>query len=208
LIASFVTMTTRTLFGLAALAISLLATTDGSARAPKTLDVRVGSVSIEKGKVNAALLSGADQGIMPGDRGFFTKNGQKVAGSEFEVQRIGDRIAWTVTGFPTTDELRFRTSLTARVTSPERTCTSKGTKIAHVLSARRESDSSIFFTIDKGAQDGVMPKSTVASEVGTVDITLVGANTASGIVRDVANPDEAANAFRRIVYESFVCRAK
>ena len=203
-------MTTRTLFGLTALAFTLFAATDGSAapRASKTLDVRVGGVSVEQGKVRAALLSGAEQGILPGDKGFFTKDGQKVAGSDFEVQRIGGRVAWTFTRFPTVDELRFRTSLTARVTSPARTCTSKGTKIAKVTSAVRESDTSFDFTIDKGTDDGVMPASVAAAPEGTLDFTWVTNSDAGGYVRGVKNPDAAAKAFEKVVYESITCKPK
>src|SRR5688500_3389717 len=139
-------MSIRALFGLTAIAFTLFASTDGSAapRTSKTLDVRVGGVSVEQGKVRAALLSGAEQGILPGDKGFFTKNGQKVAGSDCEVQGISCRIECTITGFPIFDELRFRTSLTARVTTPPSKCTSKGSKIAKVTSTARESETSIY----------------------------------------------------------------
>jgi hypothetical protein len=203
-------MTIRNLFGLTAIAFTLFAATDGSAapRASKTLDMRVGGVSIEQGKVRAALLSGADQGILPGDKGFFTKDGQKVPGSDFEVQRVGGRIAWTFTSFPTVDELRFRTSLTARVTAPSRTCTGRGTHMAAVTSTARESDSSFFFTLDKGTADGLMPSSVVAIKDGTVDITWVSEKSAGGYVRGVKNPDEAAAAFRRLPYEQVQCKAK
>lgn len=205
------TRTTRTLFGLAALAITLVASTDGSAqpRGGKTLDVRVGGVSIEKGKVNVALLSGEQQGILPGDKGFFTKNGQKVPGSDFEVQKIGGRVAWTVTSFPTIDDMRFRTSLMTKVTTPARTCTSKGSKVAVVMSARKETDSSIYFTIDKGTQDGVMPSSVLAGPgVGVAELTWVTPNAAGGYVRNVANPDDAANEFRKTAVETFICKTK
>lgn len=202
--------TTRTLFGLTALALSVFAATDGSAapRASKTLDVRVGGVSIEQGKVRAALLSGADQGILPGDKGFFTKDGQKVPGSEFEVQRIGPRVAWTFAPFPTIDTMRFRTSLTTRVTTPARTCTSRGTKMATVTSTAREGDSAFYFTLDKGTDDGLMPSSVIAAPEGSVDITWVSAGSAGGYVRGVKNPDDAAGAFRRAVYESITCKRK
>jgi hypothetical protein len=205
-------MTTRAFLGLTALAFTILTATDGAAapRGSKTLDVRVGGVSVEQGKVKAALLSGADQGIMPGDKGFFTKDGRKVPGSDFEVQRIGDRVAWAFTGFPTVDELRFRTSLTARVSTPARRCTGGGTKLAEVTSTARESDASFSFTIDKGARDGLMPSSVVAldDKSGTVDIRWVSANSAGGYVRGVANPDEAAKRFQRIVYQAIACNAK
>lgn len=204
-------MTTRTLLGLSAIAFTLFAATDGSAApraSAKTLDVRVGGVSIEQGKVRAALLSGADQGILPGDKGFFTKDGQKVAGSDFEVQRIGGRVAWAFTRFPTVDELRFRTSLTARVTTPARTCTSRGTKIAKVTSAIKESDSSFYFTIDKGTDEGLMPSSVTTVDEGTIDFAWVTAGDAGGYVRGVKNPDQAASALKRVVYESITCKPR
>lgn len=205
------TRTTRTFLGIAALAIGLVATTDGSAqsRASKTLDVRVGSYSIEQGRVNAALLSGEQQGILPGDKGFFTKNGQKVPGSDFEVNKIGGRVAWTVTSFPTPDTLRFKTSLTARITTPIRVCTSKGTKVAVVMSARKESDTSIYFTIDKGTQDGVMPSSVIAGPgEGATELTWVTPTAAGGYVRGVSNPEEVATAFRKTAFESITCKTK
>lgn len=203
-------MTIRNLLGLTAIAFTLFASTDGSAapRASKTLDVRVGGVSIEQGKVRTALLSGEQQGILPGDKGFFTKDGQKVPGSDFEVQRIGGRLAWTFAPFRTLDELRFRTSLTARITTPARTCTSKGTKMATVTSTARESDSSFYFTLDKGTDDGVMPSSVAAVQNGYLDLAWVSEKSAGGYIRGVQNPDEAANAFRRLPYEAIQCKAK
>lgn len=204
------TRTTRTFLGIAALAIGLVATTDGSAQpSSKTLDVRVGAYSIEQGKVNAALLSGEQQGILPGDKGFFTKNGQKVPGSEFEVSRIGGRVAWTVTSFPTPDTLRFKTSLTARITAPIRVCTSKGTKIAVVMSARKESDTSIYFTIDKGTQDGVMPSSIIAGPgEGATELSWVTPTSAGGYVRGISDPEAVATSFRKTAFESITCKAK
>lgn len=205
-------ITTRMLLGLTAITFSILAASDGFAasRASKTIDVRVGGVSIEQGKVNAALLSGADQGILPGDKGYFTKDGQKVPSSDFEVKRVGGRVAWTVTPFPTIDVMRFRTSLTTRVTTPQRTCTRKGTRLANVTSTAREGDTSIYFTIDKGTDDGVMPSSGFAMQgtSGTIELRWVSETNAGGYVRGVANPDEAAKAFRRLGYEVITCKAK
>lgn len=204
-------MMTRTLLSLTAIAITVLSVSDGAA-APraKTLDVRVGATSVEQGKVRAALLSGAEQGILPGDKGFFMKDGQKVPGSDFEVQRIGGRVAWAMTDFSSLADINARTSLMVRVTAPARKCTSKGTKIARVVSTERQGDTAFYFTIDKGTKDGLMPASALAigGKSGSIDLQWVSPTGAGGWVRGVSDSDEAAKALRSVAYESITCRAQ
>jgi hypothetical protein len=221
-------------FGFAVLTSVLLAAGHGSAGPSETVDARVGNVDITQGKVRAAFLRGAQQDVLPGDKGFFTKAGAKVPGSDFEVYRVGDRLAWTMTSFATFDELRFRTSLSARITTT-RTCKTggkkadfgekgvatgrnppKGFEFATVMTAEPHGDTSIVFTIDKGTADGVMPSSTgYAIMPGTgmpqpyaIDITWVTATTAGGYVHGVPSSEEASKTIRKLGYEIVTCKKK
>lgn len=225
-------MSLRTLSTAGLLVSTLLVAAHGSAQSSKTVDVRVGGVDITQGKVRAAMLSGANQGLLPGDKGFFTKDGKKVDGSDFEVYRVSDRVAWAMTRFPTTDELRFRTSLQTRITKT-RTCASAGAKkpsfddretalgrkppqgfgFATVIWAEKVTDTEISITIDKGTEDGVMPSSSsyaLLPGVGAplpyvVDIKWVTATTAGGSVT-AGNAESLEKLVRRIGYERVVCK--
>jgi len=77
-----------------------------------------------------------------------------------------------------------------------------------VVATAPESDSSFRFTLDKGTDDGVMPSSVVAVPEGALELTWVSEKGAGGYVRGVKNPDEAANALRRLPYEAIQCKAK
>jgi len=215
----------------AALASTVLfAATHGSAAPPKTLDVRVGAADIHEGKVRAALLSGANQGLYPGDRGYFTKNGARIRGTDFVVDRVSDRVAWTMAPFPTLDAMRW-TSLQVKVV-PTHTCGAGGQKpvidtpaaiagrtppkgflFASVRSAERADESTVTFTIDKGTEDGVVPSSTAYALLEgtgmpmpvTVDITWVTKSTAGGVVRGLPDANATARTVRRLGVERVRC---
>jgi hypothetical protein len=225
-------MKTRTLSGLALLASTLLATVPGFAQSSKTVEPSVDNVEVKDGKARVSLSSGLYQGVLPGDKGFFTKDGEKVAGSDFEIDRIDDTHAWANTVFPTGEDLRARTSAKARIAAT-RTCPRGGARpnlfddkevtpgtqpaegfaFAKVTSVARVHKSEISFTIDKGTDDGVLPSSSayaLAAGPGRplapyVSISWVTAKTAGGTVT-AGDADELLKIVKRIGYERLVCK--
>ena len=226
-----VTMMIRKLSGLAVLASTFLLATQGVADTSKTVDARLEKLDVAEGHVRATVLGGTNQQVFPGDKGFLTKDGSKIENSDFEVDRVDDRLSFAKTTFSKLDELPARTSLVAHITTT-RKCPrggkrpdlfeaavaqgkepAEGFAFAKVTSTAIEHKSQISFTIDKGADDGVMPtSSTYALKDGAPrpvsgysGITWVAAKTAGGTV-SAGDAQELAKNVKRIGYERITCR--
>lgn len=223
-------MNTRTISTLGILATLMAVAVPGSAQSAKTLDGKVDGMEMADGKVRATLITGYGQAVMPGDKGFFLKDGEKVAGSEFEVDRIDERSAFVKTGFKSPAELRAQTSKKARISVATRKCPrggkrpefddketrdgkepAEGFAFANVKSAEKVHKSKIRVIVDKGTNDGVLPGSTgyaVGDErrlSGYMGVESVGAKTAT-IVIDAVEADKAVGEVKRIAFERLICK--
>lgn len=223
-------MTIRTFTALGLLTSSLVFAAHGAAQPSKAVDARVEKIDAAGGTVRAALGAGSVQNVLPGDKGFFLKDGAKVAGSEFEIDRVEERLASAPTHFSSPEEARSQTSMRARVTTTH-SCPRGGARpkldhkealqgeepaegfvFANVTSTERVHKTRIAFTIDKGADDGVLPQSSAYGALagagrlpsGYVHITWVSAKTAGGIV-DAGDADKLAATVKRIAFEHLVC---
>jgi hypothetical protein len=225
-------MKTRWLIVAGVLSSILCITAHGLAGSGKTLDASVEAVEMKEGKVQATVLSGANQNVLPGDKGFFIKDGEKVQGSEFEIDRVDDRLAWTKTGFKAIDDVRSQTSMKTRIVAT-RTCTrgggrrfelsprevaqgqqpAEGFVFAKVTSAERVHKTRIRVTIDKGTDDGVLPSSSAYALPSSgkplaqyVSVDSVAAKTAVIIV-DAGDADMLLKNVKRIAFERLTCKA-
>jgi hypothetical protein len=225
-------MNIRKLSALGLLVSTFLVAAHGAAETPKTLDVRVDKVDVKEGKVHAALRSGSGQNILPGDKGFFTKDGSKVEGSDFEIDRVGESLAFAKTGFKSNEELRAQTSMKTRITTTH-TCPrgggvrpnlddkevsmgqepAEGFAFAKVTASSKVHKTEIEFTIDKGSDDGVLPSSAgyalLSGEGRTlayyVHIEWVSAKTAGGKVT-AGDADAMMEKVKRIAFQRLVCK--
>src|SRR4051812_48901407 len=83
-----------------------------SAEGANTIKVAVGDVSLQSQKVRVMFVGAGQQaGVMPGDKGYFLKDGTKIASDgDFEIFKITDRGAFAISAFTAVDAIRFRTS--------------------------------------------------------------------------------------------------
>jgi hypothetical protein len=227
------TMKIRSLSALGFLTATVLVGLPGSAQSPKTVDSDVDKVEVAEGKVRATIASGAVHSVLPGDKGFFLKDGAKVEGSEFEIDRVEDRLALFKTGFTKVEDARSQTSLKVRITTT-RTCPrnnltrpnlddkaasegkepAPGFAFAKVTSAEKVHKTKIKFTIDKGTDDGVLPSSVAYSlkdgpgrtNAYYTTMDQVAAKTATGFA-DAGDADEMLKNVKRIGFQRVVCPA-
>ncbi len=208
----------------------------GSGRAQssptKTIDTSVDSVEVKDDKAYVSLSSGLYQSVLPGDQGFFLKDGEKAPGSEFTIDRIDETHSFARTLFRSSDDLRAKASTKARLVTT-RTCPRGGARpelfdsksvkegaqpaegfaFAKVIASARVHKTRISFTIDKGADDGVLPSSSgYALTAGPgrplaqyVGISWVSAKTAGGTV-DAGDADQMLQNVKRIGYERLICK--
>lgn len=198
------------------------------ADAGKTVNADVDKVTAD-GKVRVELHGGSLAGVYPGDKGFFVKDGVKVDGSDFPIDRVDESLAWASTSYKTEAELpskklRVTTSRTcarggARPETAESDDTRNGRKpaagfaFAKVIAAEKVHNTKIRVTIDKGSDDGVLPASSgYALGAGEgrpfaqyVGVEWVEAKKASLTV-DAGNADEMLAKVKRIAYEKLACK--
>lgn len=223
-------MKIRTISTLGILATLLAVALPGSAQSAKTVDGKVDGIDMADGKVRAAVLTGYGQNVMPGDKGFFLKDGEKVDGSEFEVDRIDERLAFVKTKFKSAEDLRAQTSKKARISVAPRTCPRGGKRpelddkevragkepadgfaFASVKSAEKIHKSKIRVTIDKGSNDGVLPGSSgyALGEdrmlAGHFGVESVAAKTAT-ITVEAVEADKAIGEIKKVAFERLVCK--
>lgn len=227
-------MKTRTLAPLALALTTLFAAGSGMAQSPptKTVDTSVDNVEVKDGKAQVSLAAGLYQGVLPGDKGFFLKEGEKAPGSEFTIDRIDETHSFASTVFSSSDDMRAKASIKTRLTTT-RTCPRGGARpelfdskevregaqpaegfaFAKVIASARVDKTQISFTIDKGADDGVLPSSSgYALTAGPgrplaqyVSISWVGAKTAGGTV-NAGDADQMLKNVKRIGYERLICK--
>jgi len=225
-------MTIRTLCSLGLLSAVVLSAAPGLAQSSRPTDVDVDKVEIKDGKARVQFASsGTDRGVLPGDKGYFVKDGAKVAGSEFTIDRVDDSLGFASTSFKSAEDLRAQTSFKALIAAT-RTCgrggarpnlfdsrdvaqgnqPAEGFAFAKVTAAERVHKTRITFTIDKGSDDGVHPRSSgYALLAGPgrplaqyVAINWVTAKTAGGTV-DAGDADKMLEEVKRIGYERVAC---
>lgn len=213
---------------------TLLAAGSGMAQsAPtKTIDVNVDNVEVKDGKAQVSLSAGLYGGVLPGDKGFFLKDGEKLAGSEFTIDRIDETHSFASTIFSSSDDLRAKASIKTRVVTT-RTCPRGGARpelfdskevregqqpaegfaFGKVIASARTDKTQITFTIDKGVDDGVLPSSSGyalgagpgRALSGYVSISWATAKTAGGTM-NASDADQMLKNVKRIGYERLICK--
>jgi hypothetical protein len=225
-------MKTSWLLGACAVAL----TTSTSVAIAKDPVQTVISLVVKDGKTivqfdNAGQLGG----VMPGDKGWFLKDGAKVGGADYELSvfKINDRTSWATVSASRT-ALQAATSMQVRAPG-SRKCTTKGKMpdfgsaavaqgkkappgfvIVDVHNKVASSEHKVAFTIWKGTDDGVMPTSKVYALVPDngvplpykVDITWASGNEAGGYVTVLESSAAVVKTITRLGVEIASCKSK
>lgn len=220
--------------------VAALALTSGathvSAEGASTVKAKLSDSQPDSGKIRVQLTpAGEQQGVMPGDKGYFLRDGKKIASkANFEVLKIKSKEAHVMTAFTSLSELPSKPSSLEALITTSRRCAARGAKpsfagapqpvvlgqtpphgfaFATVTSTAKATDSTYEITIDKGSDDGVMPSSSaylVQPGLGTphpykVDIVWVTKSTAGGNVSGVVNGTVTKNDARKLGFEIATC---